>query len=280
MAGILRRVAIAALVGSVAFLLTVPAYSAQPTAPAPAKTPPVPTPRLADGHVDLGGPGIWELPYITDMGKQVLDGKVPSTVADVPFLPWSRAMYDYVQVNHNAYDPEGFCLPPGGPRAFGTPYPAQFIQQKDRIIIIFEGGAHVWREIHMDGRAHPRGAALNPTYFGHSVGHWEGDTLVVDTVGYNERTWLGFNGFLHTDELHTIERFSRPNRDTLRYEATIDDPGAYARQWRMGWNIPWRAGQELQEYICQEENQYMFDLKDDFGQPFFKATEEAGKEGK
>jgi hypothetical protein len=268
-----RRVAIL-VAGSIALLLA-PAMAAESTRAAAAKTPPAATPHLADGHVDLGGKGIWELPYITDMGKQVLGGKTPGTVADVPFLPWSRAMYDYVQLNHNAYDPEGFCLPPGGPRAFGTPYPAEFIQQKDRIIVIFEGGAHVWRVIYMDGRAHPKGAALNPTYFGHSVGHWEGDTLVVDTVGYNERTWLGFNGFLHTDELHTIERISRPNRDTLRYEATIDDPGAYSRPWRMGWNIPWRAGQELQEYICQEENQYMFDLKDDFGQPFFKATKEA-----
>jgi len=262
----MRRAALLVVLGCFACLPGTP-MAAEAVAEA-TKPPPAPTPRLPDGKVDLSGDGIWELPYITDMGKQVLDGKP----GEVPFLPWSKAMYDYVQSNHNAYDPEGFCLPPGGPRAFGTPYPAEFIQQKDRIIIIFEGGAHVWREIHMDGRAHPKGAALNPTYFGHSVGRWEGDTLVVDTVGYNERTWLGFNGFFHTDELHTIERISRPNRDTLRYEATIDDPGAYSRPWRMGWNIPWRAGQELQEYICQEENQYMFDLKDDFGQPFFKAT--------
>jgi hypothetical protein len=264
---ILRQVACLAVLASTACFLMAPVTAAEAVKP-----PPAPTPRLADGTVDLGGDGTWELPYITDMGKQVLGGKVPSTVADVPFLPWSKAMYDHVQANHNAYDPEGFCLPPGGPRAFGTPYPAEFIQQKDRIIVIFEGGAHVWREIHMDGRAHPKGASLNPTYFGHSVGRWEGDTLVIDTVGYNERTWLGFNGYFHTGELHTEERISRPNRDTLRYEATIDDPGAYSRQWRMGWNIPWRAGQELQEYICQEENQYMIDLKDDFGEPFFKPT--------
>jgi hypothetical protein len=285
----LRHAATLALLGSLACGLATTGMAAEPATPPapraqpraqPPKGPSAPTPRLADGHVDLGGKGIWELPYITDMGRQVLGVAVPSKVSDIPFLPWSKAMYDYVQLNHNAYDPEGFCLPPGGPRAFGTPYPAQFIQQKDRIIIIFEGGAHVWREIHMDGRPHPKGASLNPTYFGHSVGHWEGDTLVIDTVGYNERTWLGFNGFFHTDELHTIERISRPNRDTLRYEATIDDPGAYSRTWSMGWNIPWREGQELQEYICQEENQYMFDLKDDFGQPFFKATEDGQDKGK
>jgi hypothetical protein len=225
---------------------------------------------LPDGTVDLGGHGSWSLGYITNMERQLLD--TPPGIENVPFLPWSKAMYDYVQKTQNAYDPEGFCLPPGGPRAFGTPYPAEFLQQKDRIVIIFEGGAHVWREIHMDGRAHPTGSKLNPTYFGHSVGHWEGDTLVIDTVGYNERSWLGFNGFFHTDELHTVERISRPNYDTLRYEATIDDPGAYSKPWRIGWNIRWSEGQELQEYICQEENQFLIDLKDDFGQPFFQPT--------
>jgi hypothetical protein len=257
-----RNAAVLAVLGSIACLIAVPNRAAEP-----AKAPAAPTPRLPNGTVDLGGDGIWELPYITDMGKQVLDGKP----GEVPFLPWSKAMYDYVQANHNAYDPEGFCLPPGGPRAFGTPYPAEFIQQKDRIIVIFEGGAHVWREIHMDGRPHPKGASLNPTYFGHSVGRWEGDTLVIDTVGYNERTWLGFNGFFTLTSCNDRAHLA-PDRDTLRYEATIDDPGAYMRPWRMGWNIPWKAGQELQEYICQEDNQYMIDLKDDFGEPFFKPT--------
>jgi len=259
-------------------LLIMPGYAA---APAPGAAPPArggapakpskPTPHLPDGTVDLGGNGSWSLGWITNYERQLID--TPTGVENVPFLPWSKAMYDYVQKTQNAYDPEGFCLPPGGPRAFGTPYPAEFLQQKDRIVVIFEGGAHVWREIHMDGRAHPTGSQLNPTYFGHSVGHWEGDTLVIDTVGYNERTWLGFNGFLHTDELHTIERITRPNYDTLRYEVTIDDPGAYSKPWRMAWNIRWSEGQELQEYICQEENQFLIDLKDDFGQPFFQATE-------
>ncbi len=106
------------------------------------------------------------------------------------------------------------------------------------------------------------------------MGHWEGDTLVIDTVGYNERTWLGFNGFLHTDELHTIETHHAARlRHALHYEATIDDPGAYSKPWRMAWNIRWSEGQDLQEYICQEENQFLIDLKDDFGEPFFKTTD-------
>ena len=143
-------------------------------------------------------------------------------------------------------------------------------EKKLRIIIIFEGGAHVWREIHMDGRPLPKREDLNPTYFGYSVGRWEGDTLVVETTGFNEKTWLNFNGTMHTDELTTVERISRPNRDTLHYEATINDPGAYTKPWTIAWDIPWNDGAELAEYICQENNKFLLELKDDNGKPFFE----------
>jgi hypothetical protein len=231
--------------------------------------PPPPTPRFADGHVDFGGNGIWSLPWITDMSKRLVGRD------SIPFLPWTQAMYAYNKSNNVSYDPEGFCLPPGGPRSMGTPYPAEIIQDRDRgrIIIIFEGGAHVWREIHMDGRELPPLEELNPTYFGYSVGHYEGDTLVVNTHGYNERTWLNFDGTMHTDELSTIERFSRPNRNTLHYEATIIDPGAYSEPWTVAWDIPWTEGAELAEYVCQENNKFLISLKDDFGNPFFSDIE-------
>ncbi len=236
---------------------------AQPPGDA-AKAASAPTPRLPDGTVDLGGNGIWNLWWVTDFGRQLVGRE------DVPFLPWTRAMYEYNKSNNVAYDPQGFCLPPGGPRAFGTPYPAEIIQQNDRIVVIFEGGAHVWREIHMDGRELPDPDTLTPTYFGYSVGHWEGDTLVIETVGFNEKTWLNFGGYMHTDELRTIERITRPNRDTLHYEATLIDPGAYSEPWTIAWDIEWLEGAELAEYICQENNQFLIDLKDDFGMPFFQ----------
>jgi para-nitrobenzyl esterase len=228
-----------------------------------------PTPRFEDGLVDFGGNGIWMQPWITDFGAQLV-GR-----ADIPFLPWTKAMYDYNEATQVAYDPQGFCLPPGGPRAMGTPYPSEILQDRDRgrIIIIFEGGAHVWREIHMDGRPLPNREDLNPTYFGYSVGRYEGDTLVVETTGFNEKTWLNFNGSMHTDELYTIERFSRPNRDTLHYEATIIDPGAYSEPWTVAWDIPWEEGAELAEYICQENNKFLVDLEDEFGNPFFKKAD-------
>jgi hypothetical protein len=261
-----------AAAGLLAMVATLPAANAQQSSSkgsGPAET--APTPRLPDGTVDLGGNGVWSLPWITDFSKQLVD------VDEIPYLPWTKAMYEYNKSNDVAYDPEGFCLPPGGPRAFGTPYPAQFIQQDNpkRIVVIFEGGAHVWRQIFMDGRPHPTGNDVTPTYFGHSVGHWEGDTLVVDTVGFNEKTWLAFSGQMHTDQLHTIERISRPNRDTLHYEATIMDPGAYSKPWTVAWDIPWHQGQDLAEYICQENNKFLLDLKDDFGNPFFSVTEGA-----
>jgi hypothetical protein len=272
--------------------------------------PAAPAPRLADGTVNLGRVagerGVWNVPYITNMGERVVeeDGKTyvekhppnggrgtsgsglralsgegtlgggrrgAKAEPQVPFQPWAAAIYDYNSKNESKYDPEGYCLPPGGPRMMATPYPMEIIQlpEQKRIVMIFEGATHIWREIYMDGRAHPKGDDLNPTYLGHSVGHWEGDTLVVDVVGFNEATWMDYFGHPHTDMLHVVERFSRPNKNTLHYEATYDDPGAYTKAFTMRWDIRWNPTGELTEYICQENNKYLQRLTDDFGQPLF-----------
>jgi hypothetical protein len=247
--------------------------------------PPQPAPRLPDGTVSLGRDhgerGIWGLPSVQNFagfttntpkgfnrGQRGGAGNEPF----IPFQPWAAAVYDYNSRNEGKYDPEGFCVPPGGPRLMGTPFPAEIIQipEEKRIVMIFEGGTHIWREIYMDGRPHPpRDSIDSQTWLGHSVGRWEGDTLVIDTVGFNEGTWLDFWGHPHTDLLHVVERITRPIRQTLHYEATIDDPGAYTKPWTVTWDIPWRSGQELKEYICQENNQYLLKLKDDFGRPYF-----------
>jgi hypothetical protein len=189
----------------------------------------------------------------------------------VPFLPWTAGIYNYNSKNNSKYDPEGYCLPPGGPRLMATPYPMEIIQlpEQKRIVMIFEGATHIWREVYMDGRPHPTGDDLNPTYLGHSVGHWDGDTLVIDVVGFNEQTWLDYYGHWHTDQLHVVERFSRPNKRTLHYEALVNDPGAYSKPFTIRWDIPWNATGELTEYICQENNKYLQRLTDDFGQPIF-----------
>ena len=250
---------------TLAALQTISAVQAQP--PARGDQPRTPAPRMADGTIDLAGDGVWNLPWVTDFAVRMpgyKEGDMP------PMLAWTKAMWEYNKGNSVKYDPEGFCLPPGGPRSMGTPYPAEIIQDRDRIVIIFEGGGHVWREIHMDGRPHPE--QLNPTYFGHSVGHWEGDTLVVDTVGFNEKTWLDFGGYMHTEQLHTVERFSRPFKEVLHYESMIEDPGAYSKPWTVAWDINWSQGQELADYVCQENNKFLLDMHDDLGQPFFEKT--------
>ncbi len=254
-------------------------------------TPPVPTPRLADGTPNLGRvpgeKGVWNVPYIQNMADHASgrgagpagrggggdDGGRGGSRSEphIPFMPWAAKVYDYNSANASKYDPEGYCLPPGGPRMMATPYPMEIVQLPDqkRIFMVFEGATHIWREIYMDGRAHPQGDALNPTYLGHSVGRWDGDTLVVDVVGFNEGTWIDYYGHPHTDLLHVLERISRPDKGTLRYEATINDPGAYTRPWTVSWNIPWNATGELSEYICQENNRYLWNLTDDLGQPIF-----------
>ena len=276
-----------------AIICAAPIVVAQRGAPAPSG----PTPRLADGTPNLGRvpgeKGIWNVPWIRNMGLRIdktesgsdlpsVGGSVGLVGHDpkrdgsrleplVPFMPWSAALYDYHVANESKYDPEGYCLPPGGPRMMATPYPMEIIQlpEQKRIVMTFEGATHIWREIYLDGRSHPSGDALNPTYLGHSVGHWQGDTLVVDMVGFNEATWIDYSGHPHTDLLHVVEKLTRRDKNTLHYEVTIDDPGAYTKPWTAAWNIAWRANGELAEYICQENNQYLIRLTDDFGQPLF-----------
>jgi len=256
-----------------------------------------------------GEKGVWSVPYITNMGERIIEPDGTTAVErrtaqgggrgfgrgegrplgggegtaggarggsksepQVPFQPWAAAIYDYNSRNQSKYDPEGYCLPPGGPRLMATPYPMEIVQlpEQKRILMIFEGATHIWREIYMDGRPHPDGDALNPTYLGHSVGRWEGETLVVDVVGFNEQTWIDYFGHPHTDMLHVVEKYSRPNKNQLRYEATFDDPGAYTKPFTVRWTIPWNPRGELTEYICQENNKYLQSLTDDFGQPVFK----------
>ena len=224
-----------------------------------------PTPHWPDGRVNLGPlpgeKGLWSGTAGTTFATNArgLDNpglNLPTNlkVADVPFLDWSRALYDYRQAKLTADDPHVRCKPSGGPRLFHTPYGFELVDDQDaKIIYMIEvGGPHTYREFYMDGRQHPKD--LDPSYFGHSIGHWEGETLVVDTVGFNERFWLTREGIPHTDKLHLTEKFTRTDSDTLKYEATIDDPGAYTRPWSGGWFIRWSPNEELYEYMCQENN--------------------------
>jgi hypothetical protein len=138
-----------------------------------------------------------------------------------------------------------------------VPYGIQFLEERERkrIRVMMGGGNQNWRMIYLDGRPQtgaPEGNAEDPLYFGHAVGKWEGDTLVIDTKGFHDRFWFSNGGLPHTPQLHLIERYSRPDLYTLRYEVTIDDPGAYTRTWVSSWTMRWVPNEELPTYYCQD----------------------------
>jgi hypothetical protein len=227
------------------------------------------TPRWPDGRVRLGVPrpgasGYWVTSWRT-LAEQSRNAANPVTIADsgllaniadadrvAPFLPWSKAVFLYRQRTKLKDDPMNRCLPPGGPRQFQAPPGFQLVDQREqgRILVLLGGGNRNWRVIHTDGRqlAVPNEAV--PSYYGHSVGVWEGDTLVVNSVGYNERFWIGNTGLPHTEALRLTERFRRPDLNTLTYEVTIDDPRTYSRPWTTGWSMRWVNG-DLPEYFCE-----------------------------
>jgi hypothetical protein len=225
-----------------------------------------PTPHWPDGRVNLGPlpgeTGVWEGNAGSTLATNIKGGidnprmNLPTNmkISDVPFQSWARALYDYRQATTTKDDPHVRCKPSGGPRLFHTPYGFEFVDvpEDKRIYMIEVGGPHTWRTFYMDGRQHPKD--LDPSYFGHSVAHWEGDALVVDTVGFNEKFWLTREGIPHTEYLHLVERFTRTDYDTMKYEATLDDPGAYTGKWTGGWLIRWQPNQEMYEYVCQDNN--------------------------
>lgn len=179
--------------------------------------------------------------------------------ADVPFQPWARALYEYRRSRIDLYPPLVACKPAGGPSFFNSPgFEIVDVPELQKIFILNIAGPHSWRVVYMDGRPHPDGDELRPTYLGHSVGRWDGDTLVIDTVGFNEKQWLA-GSYPHTTQLHIVERISRPSLTTLVYDATIDDPGAYTDSWTVGWTIDdttsssWIPDGEVFEYICQDD---------------------------
>ena len=210
-----------------------------------------PAPRTGDGRALLGNAtgdkGVWlpDNPFIPNALGMPAE-------ADLPFQPWARALH--ASRRTNPLEPHTRCKPSGGPRVFLTPYGVEIVEvpELQRVYIFDVGGPHTFRTIYMDGRMHP--TTLEPTYYGHSIGRWEGDTLVVDTVGFNERFWFDRSGLPHTNQLRTVERFTRVDLDTLRYELTIDDPGAYTAPFSGRLVLLLEADTELFEYVCQQSN--------------------------
>jgi hypothetical protein len=177
---------------------------------------------------------------------------------DVPFQPWAKAVYEYRTATFSKDSPLVDCKASPGPAFLNAPgFETVDVPELKSIFILNIAGPHSWRVIYMDGREHPKGEDVRPTFLGHSVGHWEGDTLVVDSVGFNEKQWA-VGAFPNTSQLHLVERFSRPSLKSLSYEVMIDDPGAYTTSWSGKWTITektaskWIPDGEMFEYICQD----------------------------
>lgn len=254
-----------------AFLAPTPNRNAKPVVAKP-------TPRWPDGRVNLatapGEKGHW----IRTRRELVVDdqttNKLPTDrrVEDIPFQPWAKALFDYRRTKDDRDSPHARCKPDAGPREIETAYGFEMVEYADiqRVLVFDIGGPQTFRTIYMDGRPHPRD--LTPSYLGHSVGRWEGDTLVVDTVGFNEKNWIDAEGLMHTDQYHQVERFTRTDFNTLKYEVTIDDPGAYTARWTAGFLLRWTAGSELFEYVCQANNMNPDMTMGDDGAPLSRAN--------
>ncbi len=229
-------------------------------------------PRLPNGEVNLGAPpgetGTWSrsdtrsmIPE-TDAQLALRDRGGRPNVSNplnlkplfsaVPFQPWAEALYMY-RLEHEI-EPYGRCKPSGGMRNMSIPYGIDIVQvpEEKRMYLFHTGGSHSFRTIYLDNRPHP--TDLDPSYGGHSIGHWEGDTLVIDTVGFNERGWIDSRGIPNTMKLHLVERITRLDFDTLSYEMIVDDPGAYTATWKTGMLVNWTPDQETFQFLCQDGN--------------------------
>jgi len=207
----------------------------------PTAAPKGPAPRLADGKPDFSG--VWGVDrnFIYDIADALTPGE------NLPLQPWASKL---TKERMSKDDPEANCLPTGVPRL--APYPWRIVQAPGITFFLFEGNIHSYRQIFMDGRNHSKD--LNPTWYGESIGKWEGNTLVIDTIGFNDRFWFDFAGHPHTERLHTIERYRRPDLGHLEWDTTIDDPGAYTKSFTLHGHAILQPKGDLMEYICQENN--------------------------
>jgi hypothetical protein len=237
--------ATAAVWAGVLFLMAAPGVAQGPqgaAANSPQRAPGAPSPilRMPDGKPDLSG--IWEGPFVQDMSKNVRNQQ---GAGPLPYTEWARArMADQVDLSVH-------CMPTGYTRTTNAPFPIEIVQRPDRVVFLYEmnNNFHI---IFTDGRGHPKD--LEPTWAGHSIGKWEGDTLVVDTVGFNGRSQLDTEGNPHSDALHVVEHFTRTDATHLAYDVTIEDPKAYTRPWKNVRTFTIMKNWELLEYSCNENN--------------------------
>ena len=190
------------------------------------------------------------------------------TLQEPSMTPWGEAQYKAAKPNYGSHavpisdsnDPVFKCFPPGVPRVYlmrvGQPF--EIMQIPGRVVMFFEYD-HLVRQIFMNEPEHPKD--LIPSYMGHSIGKWEGDTLVVDTVGFNDNTWLDGEGHPHSDELHIVERIRRVSHDALTIDFTIEDPKAFTKPWVSHTLFELKTGWNIGEVVCVDDNANFLDTE-------------------
>lgn len=164
---------------------------------------------------------------------------------NAPLLPGARAVMDKEKPEE---DPIARCLPPGIPRVMNMNFLIEILQTPKVVYFLLEYD-HMVRRVYID-QQHPKD--LDPSWLGHSVGHWEGDTLVVDTVGFNDETWLDEQGHPHSEDMRVVERFTRSDDgQALNHEITIDDPTMYRQAWGVKKSYPLQNDKQVTEYVCE-----------------------------
>ena len=206
-------------------------------------------PRLPNGQPDLSG--IWRPDNVYD--GQPANFAANLKVDDIPYQPWAKALLEERMTGvHEREDSSALCLPQGVPRMIAAPGQWRVVQKPEFIAILYEAFGILWRQIFLDGREVAEDAP--PTWLGYSTGKWDGDTLVVDTKGFNGKFWLDQQGKPTTEALHVIERFRRKDFGHMDVEITIDDTNAYTRPWTFAEHVRLLTDTELMEAICNENN--------------------------
>jgi hypothetical protein len=209
-----------------------------------------PAPRLADGRPDLSG--IWNPPggYLRDLAR---DLKEP-----VPFQPWAKSLYDERAAGvHWKIEPDANCLPQGVPKVLIAPAPWRMIQTPQIVFFVHEA-FNLWWQAFMDGRQFVPHPDVSPTWHGYSTAAWEGDTLVVQSGGFNGKVWLDQLGKPSTEQLRVTTRFHRADFGHMDIGITIDDPGAYTRPWGTTVRATLLPDTQLMEFICLENERNTF----------------------
>jgi hypothetical protein len=197
-----------------------------------------PAPRTADGKADLSG--LWNTEdntYVVDITADLKPGEV---------RPWAQEIYKRRVEALDRDTPAAKCLPGGPAEILGAQY--RIMQAPNVVAILYGSGAY--REIFTDGRELPKDP--NPTWWGYSVGHWDGDTLVVESLGFNDRSWLDFAGHPHTEELRVTERFHRRDFGHMQLQVTLDDPKTFTKPITIALGVNFISDTELLEYVCNE----------------------------